>query len=137
MNSLLTILVNSTFPSNLNRLVPRRSKWKKKRYKKGKRSYASVVSVGATCCSASTRSLKEIKNWRETVKYLHRVDRARILRREGSILTCSLVALRQEVEKMNAGQQQRPKVAVGYCSCGAAYPSRVQRGGDREARRRR
>ena len=71
------------------------------------------------------------------MKYLHRVDRARILRREGSVLTCSLVALRQEVEKMDAGQQQRPKVAVGYCSCGAAYPSRVQCGGNHEARRRR
>ena len=26
---------------------------------------------------------------------------------------------------------------IGYCSCGAAYPPRVKRGGDREARRQR
>ena len=43
-----------------------------------KRSYASVATVGATCDLASARSLKENKNWRESVKYLHsRVDRAR------------------------------------------------------------
>ena len=39
--------------------------------------------------------------------------------------------------RIDAGQQQRSKIAVGYCSCGAAYPSRLQRGGNREARRQR
>ena len=95
MNTLLTILVNSTFPSNSNRLLLKRSKRKKKKIQKLRRSYASVASAGATCCSAGVRSLKETKNWREAMKYLHRVDRARVLRREGSVLTCSLVALRQ------------------------------------------
>ena len=82
------------------------------------------------------RSLKETKNWREAVKYLRRVDRARVLRREGSVLMCSLVALRRKMEKMNAGEQHRPKVSVGYCNCGTTYLSRVQCGGDHEARRR-
>ena len=39
------------------------------------------------------------------------------------------------MEKRDASQRQQRKVAVGYCSCGAAYPSRLQRGGNREARR--
>ena len=97
-----------------------------------------MAAAGATCCSAGVRSCKEKKNWREAVKYLHsRIDRARILRREGSVITCDLAALRQVKEKQDAGQRQRQQVAVGYCSCGAAYPSRVQRGGNREVRRRR
>ena len=41
------------------------------------------------------------------------------------------------MEKDDVGQWQRSQIAVGYCSCGAAYPSRVQHGGNREARRRR
>ena len=48
-----------------------------------------------------------------------------------------MVALRQEKEKYDAGQRRRQGVAVGYCSCGAAYPSYAQRGGDRNARRKR
>ena len=79
---------------------------------------------------------EKYKNWREASEYLHRLGRARFLRREGSVLTCDVVALRQEVEKDDAGQRQRSQIAVGYCSCGAAYPSRVQRGGNREARRK-
>ena len=136
MNTLLKIFVNSTFPSISNRLLLRRSKRKRKKDKKPKGSYTSVASVGATCCSDGVRSLKKTKNWREAVKYLHRADRARVLRCEGSVPTCSLVGPRQEVEKRNACQQQGPTVAVGCCNCGAAYPSRVQRGGNREARRR-
>ena len=95
-----------------------------------------MAAVGATRCSTGIGPYKTIKNWREAAEYLHRVDRARILRREGSVITCSLEALRHEMER-NAGQQQRSKTVVGYCSCGAAYPSRVQRGGNREARRAR
>ena len=109
---------------------------KDKSYKKLKRSYASVAAVGATRCSTGIGPYKNIKNWREAAEYLHRVDRARILRREGSVITCSLEALRHEMER-NAGQQQRSKTVVGYCSCGAAYPSRVQCGGNRKARRAR
>ena len=37
----------------------------------------------------------------------------------------------------SAGQQQWSKTIVGYCNCGAAYPSCVQCGGNREARRAR
>ena len=59
-----------------------------------------MAAVGATCDSAGVGSLKEIKNWREYVKYLHsRVDRARFWRREGSILIVDMVALRQEMER--------------------------------------
>ena len=63
-----------------------------------------MAAVGATYCSAGVGSYKEKKNWREDVKYLHsRVDRARILRREGSVITCDLAALRQAKEKQDAG----------------------------------
>ena len=96
-----------------------------------------MVADGTTRCSTGIRSRKNIKSWREASEYLHRLGRARFLRREGSVLTCDMVALRQEVEKDDVGQWQRLPIAVGYCSCGAAYPSRVQRGGNREARRRR
>ena len=96
-----------------------------------------MVADGTTRCSTGIRSRKNIKSWREASEYLHRLGRARFLRREGSVLTCDMVALRQEVEKDDVGQWQRLPITVGYCSCGAAYPSRVQRGGNREARRRR
>ena len=39
------------------------------------------------------------------------------------------------MEKRGAGQWQQREVVVGYCSCGAAYPSRLQRGGNHKARR--
>ena len=72
----------------------------KKEIKKLKRSYASGAAVSATCDSTSVGPGKEKKNWRETVKYLHsRLDRARILRREGSVITCDLAALTQVKEK--------------------------------------
>ena len=71
------------------------------------------------------------------MKYLHsRIDRARFWRREGSVLIADMAALRQEMEK-EAGQRRQKGTVVGYCSCGAAYPSRVQRGGNRNARRKR
>ena len=72
------------------------------------------------------------------LKYLtSRSDRARFWRREGSVLDVNLVALRQAMEEEDVGQRQQKGSAVRYCSCGAAYLSRVQRGGDREARRKR
>ena len=68
------------------------------------------------------------------MKYLHsRIDRARFWRREGSVLVADMVALRQEMEK-EAGQRRQKGTVIGYCSCGAAYPFRVQRGGNRNAR---
>ena len=76
---------------------------KVKEIKNLKRSYASVAAVGAMNCSTSIGSQKMIKKWREAVKYLHRVDRARVLRRDGSVLTCNWEALRQEMEKIDAG----------------------------------
>ena len=95
-----------------------------------------MATAGATSCSARVGSYKEKKNWREVAEDLRSsVDRARFLRRVGSVLTCNLAALKLEVEKINAGWRQQSGIAVGYCSCGAAYPSRVQRGGNCEARR--
>ena len=44
-----------------------------------------------------------IKNWREAVKHFHRVDRARFLRRDGSVITCDWEALRQEMDKADVG----------------------------------
>ena len=96
-----------------------------------------MAAVGATSDSATVGSRKERKNWRESVKYLHsRVDRARFLRREGSVMVVNLAALRQEME-MKAGQQRQKGTVVGYCSCGAAYPPHVDCGGNRNARRKR
>ena len=97
-----------------------------------------MVSDGTTTCSARVRSPKEKKNWREIAEYLRsRVDKTRILRREGLVIICDLEALKQEEGKSDAGQWQRHKFAVGYCSCGAPYPPRVLRGGNRSARRQR
>ena len=97
-----------------------------------------MAAVGVTRDSASICPLKENKNRRESVKYLlSRVDRARFWRREGSVLIVDVEALRQAKEEDDAGQRQQQGVAVGYCSCGAAYPSHVQRGGNRETRRKR
>ena len=81
--------------------------------------------------------IKKKKKWRESVKYLHsRIDRARFWRREGSVLIADMAALRQEMER-EASQRRQKGTVVGYYSCGAAYPSRVQRGGNRNARRKR
>ena len=72
------------------------------------------------------------------MKYLlSRSDRARFWRREGSVLIIDMVALGHAKENDDAGQRRQQGVAVGYCSCGAAYPSHVQRGGNRDARRKR
>ena len=97
-----------------------------------------MAAAGATFCSAGKGPQNEKKNVGEILKYLtSRSDRARFWRREGSVLEIDMVALRQEMDKENAGQRQQKGIAVRYCSCGAAYLSRVQRGGDRDARRKR
>ena len=96
-----------------------------------------MVIVGATCDSASAGSLKENKNWREYVKYLHsRVDRARFWWRECYVLIVDMVALGQEMER-DASQWRQKGIVIGYCSCGAPYPSRVQCDGNHNARRKR
>ena len=63
-----------------------------------------------------------IKSWREAVKYLRRVDRSRFLGRDGSVFTCDWEALRQEMDKVDAGQWKQLKISVGYCSCGLHIP---------------
>ena len=93
--------------------------------------------ASATICSIGIGSQKNTKNWREAMKYLRRVDRARFLRRDGSDLTCNWEALRQEMEKVNACQRQQMEIAVGCCTCGVAYPSCLQCGGKHKARRQR
>ena len=67
-----------------------------------------MAAIGATCDSTSIGPSKEKKNWMEISEYLrNRTDRARILRREGSVIVCDLVALRQMKDKVDAGQRRR------------------------------
>ena len=71
------------------------------------------------------------------LQYFHsRSDRTRFQRRVGSVIVIEKEALKQEMEK-RAGQRQKQDVSVGYCSCGAAYPPQVSRGGNRDTRRKR
>ena len=77
-----------------------------KETKKLKRSYASVTVAGVTTCSAGVGSYKEKKIRREVAEYLQSsADKARFLRGDGSVLICNLVALKQEVENINAGRR--------------------------------
>ena len=99
MNTPFTIMVKFTFLSDLNRLLLRRPRRKNLKRQKIKRSYAIVAAANATRCSARTRPRKEKKNWREVVQYLRSVDRPRFLRRERSVLVCSVAALRHEMER--------------------------------------
>ena len=46
-----------------------------------------------------------------------------------------MAALRQEMER-DVGQRRQKGTVIGYCNYGATYPSRVQRGGNRDARRK-
>ena len=63
-----------------------------------------MASVGATFCSTGKGPQKQKKNVGEMLKYLtSRSDRAKFWRREGSILEIDMVALRQVMEKDNAG----------------------------------
>ena len=58
-----------------------------------------------------------MKEWRESVKYLPRLDRVGIMRRCGSVLTVDMAALRQVKEKLLADQrQQQKKKVVVDCS---------------------
>ena len=58
-----------------------------------------------------------MKEWREAVKYLPRVDRAGLMRRCGSVLTVNMVALRQMKERRLADQRhQQKKKAIADCS---------------------
>ena len=67
-----------------------------------------MATTGATTCPTSVRSQKDIKSWREVVKYLHNnVDRARFLRKKGTVLTLDMVALRKEMERRDASQWQQ------------------------------
>ena len=97
-----------------------------------------MAAVGATLCSTRIGPQKEKKNeWREVLQYLHsRSDRTRFQRRVGSVIVIEKEALKHEMER-RAGQRQKQGVSVGYCSCGAAYPPRNMRGGNRETRRQR
>ena len=91
--------------------------------------------AGATACSSDTESHKNIKNWREAVNYLPRIDRAGVLRRSSSVLILEKVALRRAMEKEYAGQWQRKKVAVECSHSGIAHSSCFSRGGNRLERR--
>ena len=78
---------------------------------------------------------KNIKNVRECCQYLtnRKIDRTRIWRKVGNVLVVDTEALERSMK--DAGQQSQKRSVIGYCSCGATYPSRVKRGGDRQARR--
>ena len=93
----------------------------------------------ATACSASAGLNKLMKEWREAVKYLPRVDRAGLMRRCGSVLTVNMVALRQVKERRLADQrqQQKKKAAVDCSNCGVTQSSRPNRAGNRLERRQR
>ena len=82
---------------------------------------------------------KKKKNVREPCQYLtqNRLERTQFWRKLGGVLVLDEVALEHEMERREAGQRRQHGVAAGYCSCGAAYPSRDKRGGDRMARRER
>ena len=96
-----------------------------------------MVTAGTTSCSVGISSQKENKKkWGEICKYLqNRIDRTRILRKVGNVLVADLEALEQVKEEESAGQQRQKRVAVGYCSYGAAYPPRDKRGGTALARK--
>ena len=96
-----------------------------------------MVSANTTSCSTGRGPYKNIKNVRECCQYLtsRKIDRTRIWRKVGNVLVVDKVALEQSVK--DAGQQSQKRSVIGYCSCGATYPSRVKRGGDRQARRNR
>ena len=64
-----------------------------------------MASGNATACSASAGLNKLMKEWREAIKYLPRVDRAGLMRLYGFVLTINMVALRQVKERRLADQQ--------------------------------
>ena len=95
-----------------------------------------MATDGAILCSARIGPQKEKKNLREICEYLSkdRIDRTRILRCVGDVLVIDMEAL-ELVKEEGAGQRSQKGSVIGYCSCGAAYPPRVKRGGDRNTRR--
>ena len=92
-----------------------------------------MAAVNATSCLGSARSSRIVKEWRESVKYLRSIDRARLRRRCGSILTVNMAALRQVKERSTADQwQQQKKAAAVDCSNkGVSQSSRTNRAGNR------
>ena len=60
-----------------------------------------MVFDGITVCSASVRSLKENKNWREVCEDLQnrKIDRTRVLRRVGNVLVVDVEALELVMEE--------------------------------------
>ena len=65
-----------------------------------------VASVSATFCSANAKSYKNIKNRKEPMKYLPKIDKAEILSRSGSIFIFENVAIRCAMEREYTSQQQ-------------------------------
>ena len=67
------------------------------------------------------------------MKYLRRIDRARLMRRDGSVLTIDMAALRQVKEKNNADQRQHQKkaAAVDCSNKGVTQSSHANRAGNR------
>ena len=98
-----------------------------------------MAAAGATPCSAAARSSRIVKEWRESVKYLRSIDRARLMSRCGSVLTIDMGALRQVKEKSNADQrkQQKKAAAVDCSNKGVTQCSRANRAGNRLERRQR
>ena len=96
-----------------------------------------MAAAGATPCSAAGRSSRIVKEWRESVKYLHSIDRARLIRRCGSVLTIHMAALRQVKEKSTADhrQQQKKAAAVDCSNKGVTQSSCTNRSGNRLERR--
>ena len=71
------------------------------------------------------------------MKYLHRIDRARLMRRCGTVLTIDMAALRQVKEKNDADQweQQKKAVATDCSNKGVTQSSCANRVGNRLERR--
>ena len=84
-----------------------------------------MVAANTTTCSTSMGLYKNIKNVREFCQYLtsRKIDRTQIWRKVGNVLVVDKVALEQGVK--DAGQQSQKRSVIGYCSCGAVYPSRA------------
>ena len=98
-----------------------------------------MASRNATACSTSTGLNRIIKEWRESVKYLPRIDRVGIMRGWGFVLTIDMAAVRKVKEKRIADQrqQQRKKAVVDCSKDGVTQSSRSNRVGNRLERRRR
>ena len=96
-----------------------------------------MAAVNATSCLTSVRSNRIVKEWRESVKYLRSIDRARLMRRCGSVLTVNMAALRQMKERSIADQRQQQKkaAAVDCSNKGVTQSSRTNRAGNRLERR--